>query len=90
MSEVRPVDANALKGEFDDISAKSASGQMQLIPVKDIKQIIDKAPTIERPRGKWVWVGALWMENFRFKCENCGKIVDDRENYCPKCGLKME
>ena len=46
MSEVRLIDANGLIERFNDIGAKSASGQMQLIPIKHIKHIIDNAPTI--------------------------------------------
>ena len=54
----------------------------------NVINLIRNAPTVESPKGKWIWVESLWMKHFRFKCESCGRIVDNRENYCPKCGLK--
>ena len=46
-----------------------------------------KGPMEERPHGEWRGVGDL--DDFRFKCNQCERIVPERENFCPNCGADM-
>lgn len=43
--------------------------------------------------GKWI-EGKYTADDFRYndysyRCNRCGKIVDFEENYCPDCGTRM-
>lgn len=46
---------------------------------------LDKQPTIEaEPKhGRWIWQGHYLV------CSECGR-ENDRTNYCPNCGAKMD
>ena len=56
-----------------------------------LEAIKNGTPYEENPQGKWVMVGTWYddYDNLKFKCNQCGRIVNDRENYCPKCGADM-
>ncbi len=48
----------------------------------------------ERPQGEWIpkqmivgGNGAFFMHD-GFECK-CGRVVTQKENYCPECGAKM-
>ena len=55
----------------------------------DAQDIINKAPTIEPKRGKWI----KRKRKCEYKCSECGKIVfadDENElNFCCSCGADM-
>ena len=43
--------------------------------------------------GKWI-MGKytdddLRYNDYSYRCNRCGKIVDFEENYCPNCGARM-
>lgn len=97
MSEVRLIDANALK-------------QMLPAPIEDeykyVHKIIDNAPTItpdmaqvlayesgkasaDRPTGEWIFDGFCFSSS-KFKCSICHYPELEKTNYCPTCGAKME
>ena len=44
--------------------------------------------------GKWIrgkYTGDdLRYNDYSYRCNRCGKIVGFEENYCPKCGAKMD
>jgi predicted amidophosphoribosyltransferase len=50
----------------------------------DVECNIDNMPTIEaKPKhGKWVW------KDHYLVCSECGE-ENDRKNYCPNCGARM-
>lgn len=62
-----------------------------LVSIEDIKickEIIEEAPTVERPKGEWAYDGVKW------KCNRCGKWLfiydgDADMNFCPNCGADM-
>lgn len=31
----------------------------------------------------------LRYNDYSYRCSRCGKIVDFKENYCPRCGANM-
>ena len=53
----------------------------------------DGIPYEDRPTGKWIthegWdsEGVYGME---FSCSECNEWVNEKSEYCPKCGAKME
>lgn len=39
---------------------------------------------------RWNHSGAHPVAKFKFKCKNCGEIIQhSRKSYCPSCGCKM-
>ena len=85
-SKKRLIDANAL---IKEANADGAYGYV------DAKQIAD-APTVdavEVVHGRWVDNGACGYK-WAFSCSKCGYIdgyrFNDRHNYCPNCGAKMD
>ena len=51
----------------------------------------DVAPVVH---GHWI-MGKytdddLRYNDYSYRCNRCGKIVDFEENYCPNCGAKMD
>lgn len=63
----------------------------------------DDAPTIEAEpvkHGRWTEIdasywqwkhdGAHSVKRIKYRHDECGKIVPKKENYCPKCGAKMD
>lgn len=79
MSEVRLIDANALKEVFKETNVHYGG---------KIKELIDEAPTVEMPQGRWIAQGKEYVE-----CDNCNTWFKKRYlpygNYCCKCGAKM-
>lgn len=85
-SKKRLIDANAL---IKEANADGAYGYV------DAKQIAD-APTVdavEVVHGRWVDNEACGYK-WAFYCSKCGYIdgypFNDRHNYCPNCGAKMD
>lgn len=76
---MRLIDADALKVPSEEMIAK---------------MVIDSAPTIDAVpvrHGKWIdtqekeeWYGSL------YKCSLCGSGLIETDNYCPKCGARMD
>ena len=45
-------------------------------------------PQPERKTGRWMATEA--DEPCFYRCSECGRLIDERENYCPNCGARME
>ena len=58
--------------------------------IEEVKKAIDKLPTAEPRKGKWIIQSNTYHEYW--ECDQCGMGVglDDVRNYCPNCGAKME
>ena len=71
----------------------------------ELREVIYSLPTIEsRPTGHWIDIiepitdpKVNFFERLEsrdtpraYKCDNCGRIVESKENFCPRCGAKME
>ena len=56
--------------------------------VDDCMTIIERLPGI-RMMGKWIPVedSDCWRG---YICDKCGKAINQRENFCPNCGVRME
>lgn len=93
MTEVRLIDANALKKRARHVFKSNTGGRCPPIVNTDD---IDATPTIDpeslRPTGRWIW-SELYDNNWRtLCCSNCFETEGARENakYCPNCGAKMD
>ena len=53
----------------------------------EIARWLRYAPTIERKTGKWIETDS--HEPCWFKCDQCGRLSDIKEIYCPTCGASM-
>lgn len=50
---------------------------------------VANAPTVDAVpvrHGKWI----PWKYHNGFRCEFCNEPVDNKHNYCPNCGAKMD
>lgn len=92
---MRTIDADALMPLF----MKKANtmkdrhgvklGEEWLLNYNDIKDVIDKAPTVERPQGEWIYHKGLSESR---ECSVCGVWLDwslVRNSFCPNCGADM-
>lgn len=104
MSEVRPIDANALKDEISNIKLRVKNPVMMagLVEMKAaVLHEIENAPTIEPEviRGRWIPTEydsyadgePVWD---KFECSDCGHEHKGEEDtltaFCPDCGARME
>lgn len=50
--------------------------------------VIDEQPTIEeRKTGEWIELD--FTEAWEYKCDQCGRMSDFKDNFCPNCGADM-
>ena len=84
-NEKRLIDANDIYSLFNQ------SGIARL-HVSDI-DTIPRVDAVEVVHGRWVDNGACGYK-WAFYCSKCGYIdgypFNDRHNYCPNCGAKMD
>lgn len=91
---MRLIDAEALENKL----VKT----MRYVPknaVLDVACMVNRAPTIDaKPVVHAHWEEVLTVvkkiheyeqEDIQYRCDNCGHIVDDFENYCGGCGAQM-
>ena len=92
---VRLIDADALLKSFDvawmwEYDETGCGVRKKAVPTKTI----DEAPTIDAEparHGRWIWVRDKYNYPIGMKCSECGRRVKNfGENYCPKCGAKMD
>jgi len=80
------ISREALKKAITD-----ATYNFEQIPIRvdKVQEIIDNAPTIERPHGKWIMVKNSDGNLKCYECSNCGKHQGHISNYCEDCGADM-
>lgn len=101
MTEVRPIDANALKAKLK-IDANTATYSDYCNGYCDARQVdldaIDAAPTIEPEvrHGRWIIKPHGSYRQLRAFCSACGKHSgiggiesNQRKPFCPNCGADM-
>ena len=101
MSEQRAIDANALFKQFllnvngERIPEVDCDNFPVTVPIATIKQMIRKAPTIEK-RGEWIIRHDGPYGRTRAYCSYCEKhsgiggiVSNQKKPYCPNCGAKM-
>lgn len=82
---MRMIDADALINELNNNRYPGAPYVDAGISIA-IGKVCD-APTIEHKTGKWIETDS--HEPCWFKCDQCGRLSDIKEIYCPTCGASM-
>ncbi len=87
MADVRLIDANALLERIDKereyLLGRGQTGAEHIL-VHNFRDLVEEAPTIERPKGIWQLEGMIWY------CFNCGHYCEQGgNNYCGQCGAEM-
>lgn len=77
---MRMIDADALSRIVKLAWETSDSEDFE----KSVFIAIATAPTIERKKGKWIETDS--HEPCWYKCDQCGRLHDFLDNYCPNCG----
>ena len=66
------------------------------IDIKTVKEMLIELPSIIPQPKTGYWIRGKYTEdNIRYndssyKCNECGRVVDFEENFCPDCGLRMQ
>ena len=89
---MRLIDADALIKESCEIKLTSDEAYHCVIGREKVLELIQNAPTVERPTGEWYYS----CQN-GWHCSICQQIVKDMPtvmgkanfDYCPNCGAKM-
>ena len=89
---MRLIDVDALMVVLEKIPAvgfKNIDNQTYtLVLLAQVLNIIKQQPTIEeRKTGKWIETDS--HEPCWYKCDQCGRLSDIKEIYCPTCGASM-
>ena len=94
---MRLIDADAMHKFVEDKVAEGKDGWANGVPYEwayaltavDMQPTIDAAPVVH---GYWIEVfGRKYGNSLGMQCSECGRRVRNRgENYCPKCGVKMD
>lgn len=79
---MRLIDADALKEDINNAF-------LRCLDMQYVKDIIDNAPTVERPTGHWISISGTNIS----KCSECQvrQILYDMQgnDFCPSCGADM-
>lgn len=56
---------------------------------KAVESAINSVPFAQPERKKGKWLELDFTEAWEYKCDQCGRLSDFEENYCPNCGADM-
>lgn len=91
---MRLIDADALINTLQELfdkrekEARFTGDRGVTVTWNDAIYHIKTAPTIEeRKTGKWFETDS--HEPCWYKCDQCGRLSDIKEIYCPTCGASM-
>lgn len=80
---MRLIDAEAFREQL--------SNSYEYTELDEIIEMLDNAPTVERPTGKWIDIDSFVS---KARCSKCKNIMltepFGKTNYCPNCGAKMK
>ena len=98
---MRLIDAEALEEKIENLITRfKALGRKQVAEDYNFAlTVLSTAPTIEsKPVVRAHWEQVITVvkkiheyeqEDIQYRCDHCGHIVDDFENYCGGCGAQM-
>lgn len=99
---MRPIDADALIeylkemwGRWDEDDWYEAQAKDAL---KGDIEIVNKQPTLDVApvvHGEFILINRRYIasdgwEYKEYKCSRCGRVTVEPDNYCPRCGAKMD
>ena len=90
---MRLIDADDLKKTYyRELNIEPGETGACYIAFGMFPRTIDKAPTIEPKRGRWIDREERDGGSFvwRYECSACGKKSILETRYCPNCGAKMD
>lgn len=80
---MRLIDADSLEKEFCSGCQYENNKYSNCIDCA-----LARAPTIEeRKTGEWIELD--FTEAWEYKCDQCGRLSDFKDNFCPNCGADM-
>ena len=91
-NEKRLIDINyALKqldiGELENGGSFSTDS----LHIKDFLKVLPNVDAVEVVHGRWVPVkGFSGFFTWEVQCSECGTPQDQKSNYCPYCGARMD
>lgn len=92
MTDVRPIDANVLLTKTHNYYPSTDHYCLSRHAV-DVKDVVD-APTLDYApirHGEWIKITDRFGYPIGMNCSECGRRVRNcGENYCPKCGARMD
>ena len=94
---MRLIDADALMKDLEkwlkQVDPTHPQEDNAIPPMEDIivstLMTIAEQPTIEPERQKGEWIDLDYTEAWLYKCDQCGRRSDFKDNYCPDCGADM-
>jgi len=78
---MRLIDADALMRDIEQYHLSDGKFQHWV----EVQQTVDAVPV---RHGKWVWNDYGGVGNYH--CSECLKICNERHDYCPSCGARMD
>ena len=72
------------------VHGANSNDDTPLYKADDVYKAIDAVPAadvVERKKGKWLETDS--HEPCWFKCDQCGRLHDFLDSYCPNCGCSM-
>ena len=86
----RLTDADAL---IDVLNSQACadwlSEQDEYTPASIVEHALETLPTVDAEpvkHGKWI----PWKYHNGYRCDKCNEPVDNKHNYCPNCGARMD
>ena len=98
---MRLIDAEALEEKIENLITRfKALGRKQVAEDYNfVLTVLSTAPTIEaKPVVHAHWESTIYTVEkapgeiskiVGYRCGNCGRIIEEFENYCPSCGAEM-
>lgn len=62
--------------------------KMDIRPPFAVVRDFPAADVAEVKHGKWIYLGFIGDEEM-YRCNLCYEVSDNKSNYCPNCGAKM-
>lgn len=86
---MRLIDADALIKESYEIKLTSDEAYHCVIGREKVLELIQNAPTVERPTGEWIPL-TIYNGFTYWECSECGeKNIFALTKFCFHCGAKM-
>lgn len=91
---MRLIDADGLKewvkNWFEVNRMYHPFSKQNNIPIPELYDILDRMPTIEPKKGKWILPNnPIAKANDEWICSGCHYLIGGKHNYCPNCGADM-